>query len=119
MIRISAVLASILALAAVGAANADYPDKPVRVIVPVAAGGGVDVMARLLAQKLSERLGQQFVVENRAGAAGIIGTKAVIASPGDGTTLLYTPSSLSLTVAVHKTPPTTLPRISRRSSMSR
>ena len=82
MIRISAVLASILALAPVGAANADYPDKPVRVIVPVAAGGGVDVMARLLAQKLSERLGQQFVVENRAGAAGVIGTKVVIASPG-------------------------------------
>jgi tripartite-type tricarboxylate transporter receptor subunit TctC len=105
MIRVSAVLASVLALAPVGAASADYPDKPVRVVVPVAAGGGVDVMARLLAQKLSERLGQQFVVENRAGAAGVIGTKAVIASPSDGTTLLYTPSSLSLTVAVHKTPP--------------
>ena len=55
MIRISAVLASILALAAVGPANADYPDKPVRVIVPVAAGGGVDVMARLLAQKLDRK----------------------------------------------------------------
>ena len=103
--RVSAVLALILALASVGSANADYPDKPVRVVVPVAAGGGVDVMARLLAQKLSERLGQQFVVENRAGAAGVIGTKSVIASPADGTTLLYTPSSLSLTVAVHKTPP--------------
>ena len=105
MMRVSAVLALILALASVGSANADYPDRPVRVVVPVAAGGGVDVMARLLAQKLSERLGQQFVVENRAGAAGVIGVKAVIASPADGTTLLYTPSSLSLTVAVHKTPP--------------
>ena len=105
MMRVSAVLALILALASVGSANADYPDRPVRVVVPVAAGGGVDVMARLLAQKLSERLGQQFVVENRAGAAGVIGTKSVIASPADGTTLLYTPSSLSLTVAVHKTPP--------------
>ena len=105
MIRASAALALILALASGGPAQADYPDKPVRVVVPVAAGGGVDVMARLLAQKLSERLGQQFVVENRAGAAGVIGTKAVIASPNDGTTLLYTPSSLSLTVAVHKTPP--------------
>jgi tripartite-type tricarboxylate transporter receptor subunit TctC len=81
------------------AARAQYPDKPVRIIVPVAAGGGVDVMARLIAQKLSERLGQQFFVENRAGAAG------VIASPADGATLLYTPSSLSLTVAVNKTPP--------------
>src|SRR6476619_2446255 len=105
MIRASAALALILALASVGPAQADYPDKPVRVVVPVAAGGGVDVMARLLAQKLSERLGQQFVIENRAGAAGVIGTKSVIASPADGTTLLYTPSSLSLTVAVHKTPP--------------
>jgi tripartite-type tricarboxylate transporter receptor subunit TctC len=62
-------------------------------------------MARLLAQKLGERWGQQFVVENRAGAAGIIGTKSVIGAPGDGYTLLYTPSSLALTVAVNKTPP--------------
>jgi tripartite-type tricarboxylate transporter receptor subunit TctC len=105
MTRVSAVLALIFSLAAGAPASAQYPDKPVRVIVPVAAGGGVDVMARLLAQKLSERLGQQFVVENRAGAAGVIGVKAVIASPGDGYTLLYTPSSLSLTVAVHKTAP--------------
>ena len=105
MMRVSTVLVLTLALASVDSANADYPDRPVRVVVPVAAGGGVDVMARLLAQKLSERLGQQFVIENRAGAAGVIGTKSVIASPADGTTLLYTPSSLSLTVAVHKTPP--------------
>jgi tripartite-type tricarboxylate transporter receptor subunit TctC len=100
MMRVSTVLALILALASVDSANADYPDRPVRVVVPVAAGGGVDVMARLLAQKLSERLGQQFVIEN-----GVIGTNSVIASPADGSTLLYTPSSLSLTVAVHKTPP--------------
>src|SRR5712691_3100195 len=105
MIRASAALALLLSLAGVHPAAADYPDKPVRVVVPVAAGGGVDVMARLLAAKLSERLGQQFVVENRAGAAGVIGTKSVIASPPDGYTLLYTPSSLSLTVAVHKTAP--------------
>ena len=69
MIRASAALALILALASVGPAQADYPDEPVRIVVPVAAGGGVDVMARLLAQKLSERLGQQFVVENRAAPA--------------------------------------------------
>jgi tripartite-type tricarboxylate transporter receptor subunit TctC len=86
-------------------AHAQYPDKPARIVVPVGAGGGVDVMARLLAQKLSERWGQQFVVENRAGAAGIIGSKAVISSFPDGYTLLYTPSSLSLAVAVNKTPP--------------
>ncbi len=95
-------------LAASGVAvpvHAEYPDRAVRVVVPVAAGGGVDVMARMLSQKLSERLGQQFIVENRAGAAGIIGSKAVIGAPPDGYTLLYTPSSLSLTVAVNKTAP--------------
>ena len=104
MPRLFALVLALL-LAPPMAARADYPDKPVRVIVPVAAGGGVDVMARLIAQKLSEKWGQQFIVENRAGAAGIIGTKTVITSPADGYTLLYTPSSLSLTVAVNKTPP--------------
>jgi tripartite-type tricarboxylate transporter receptor subunit TctC len=104
MVRVLPAL-FLLLLAAIVPAQADYPDRAVRVIVPVAAGGGVDVMARLISQKLGERWGQQFVVENRAGAAGIIGTKAVIGSPADGYTLLYTPSSLSLTVAVNKTPP--------------
>jgi len=99
------LLAGLLLLSGPLAARAEYPDKPVKIIVPVAAGGGVDVMARLLAQYLGERLRQQFVVENRPGAAGVIGSKAVIASPADGTTLLYTPSSLSLSVAISKTPP--------------
>jgi tripartite-type tricarboxylate transporter receptor subunit TctC len=87
------------------AARAEYPERPVRIIVPVAAGGGVDVMARLIAQKLSERLGQQLFVENRPGAAGVIGTKLVIGSKPDGETLLYTPSSLSLVVAIDKVAP--------------
>ena len=104
MIRKLTLMGLILA-AGILAAKAEYPDKPVKIVVPVAAGGGVDVMARLLAQKLGERLNQQFVVENRAGAAGVIGSKAVIASPADGLTLLYTPSSLSLSVVVGKTPP--------------
>jgi tripartite-type tricarboxylate transporter receptor subunit TctC len=99
------LLGLVVASSAMVPARADYPDRAVRIIVPVAAGGGVDVMARMLAQKLSERWGQQFIVENRAGAAGIIGSKAVIGSPPDGYTLLYTPSSLSLTVAVNKTAP--------------
>jgi tripartite-type tricarboxylate transporter receptor subunit TctC len=97
--------ACLLLVAAMVPARADYPDRSVRIVVSVAAGGGIDVMARMLAQKLGERSGQQFVVENRAGAAGVIGTKVVIISPPDGYTLLYTPSSLSLAVAVHKTPP--------------
>lgn len=86
-------------------ARAEYPDNPVHIIVPVAAGGGVDVMARLLAQKLGERLNQTFVVENRPGAAGVIGSRFVSMSAPDGYTLLYTPSSLSLSVVVNKTPP--------------
>ncbi len=99
------LLATLILFGSQIAAQAEYPDKPVKIVVPVAAGGGVDVMARLLAQHLGERLHQQFVVENRPGAAGVIGSKTVIASPADGTTLLYTPSSLSLSVVVNKTPP--------------
>ncbi len=86
-------------------AQAEYPDNPVHIIVPVAAGGGVDVMARMLAQKLGERLNQTFVVENRAGAGGVIGSRFVSMSAPDGYTLLYTPSSLSLSVVVNKVPP--------------
>src|SRR3979490_746587 len=103
--RLWLVLITVVATAHSTMARAEYPDRAVKVIVPVAAGGGVDVMARLISQRLSERFGQQFVVENRAGAAGIIGTKAVIAAPADGYTLLYTPSSLALAVAVNKAPP--------------
>jgi tripartite-type tricarboxylate transporter receptor subunit TctC len=104
------VLTGLFLLTGALAARAEYPDRPVKIVVPVAAGGGVDVMARLLAQHLGERLRQQFVVENRPGAAGVIGSKAVIASPADGATLLYTPSSLSLSVAINKTPPYDLAR---------
>src|SRR6476646_10538425 len=99
------VIAGLLLAAGMATAQAEYPAKPVKIVVPVAAGGGVDVMARLLAQHLGERLHQQFVVENRPGAAGVIGSKFVAASPADGATLLYTPSSLSLAVAIAKTPP--------------
>jgi tripartite-type tricarboxylate transporter receptor subunit TctC len=102
---LAALIGMVLCALSLSPASADYPDKVVRIIVPVAAGGGVDVMARLLAQRLGDRLGQQFIVENRAGAAGVIGTKSVIRSGADGYTLLYTPSSLSLTVAVSKTAP--------------
>jgi tripartite-type tricarboxylate transporter receptor subunit TctC len=103
--RATLVAAALVAAAQMSAARAEYPDRVVRVVVPVAAGGGVDVMARLIAQQLGERFGQQFVVENRPGAAGIIGTKTVIAAPADGYTLLYTPSSLALAVAVNKVAP--------------
>src|SRR6476661_4087260 len=111
MIREALFPATMLLVLGVAAApRAEHPDKPVKIVVPVATGGGVDVMARLLAQKLGERLNQQFVVENRPGAAGVIGSKSVIAAPPDGLTLLYTPSSLSLSVVVGKAPPYDLAR---------
>ncbi|WP_162827105.1 Bug family tripartite tricarboxylate transporter substrate binding protein [Pseudolabrys taiwanensis] len=75
------------------ASAANYPDHPVRVIVPFAAGGPTDVMARLVAQKLSENLKQQFFVENRPGAGGNIGTMAAAHAPADGYTLLVASSS--------------------------
>ena len=65
-----------------------YPSRPIRVIVPFAAGGQSDILARLIGQWLSERLGQPFVIENRPGAAANIGTEAVVRAPADGHTLL-------------------------------
>jgi len=65
-----------------------YPSRPVRIIVGFPAGGATDIQARLMGQWLSERLGQQFVVENRAGASGNIGTEAAAKAPADGYTLL-------------------------------
>jgi hypothetical protein len=65
-----------------------YPTRPVRLIVPVAPAGASDITARLMGQWLSERLGQQFVIDNRPGANNIIGTEAVVRAPADGYTLL-------------------------------
>src|SRR5262245_26141568 len=65
-----------------------YPSRPVRIIVPFTPAGSTDIVARLMGQWLSERLGQQFVIENRPGGGGNIGTEAVVRSPADGYTLL-------------------------------
>jgi len=75
----------------------DYPNRPVRIIVNVTPGGGVDIATRLVAQKLSERLGQPFIVENRAGAAGNAGAEAVYRAPPDGYLLL---ASFNSTVSI-------------------
>src|SRR5262245_44818235 len=65
-----------------------YPSRPVRLIVPFGPAGATDITARLIGQWLSERLGQQFIIENRPGAGGNVGTEAVVRSPADGYTLL-------------------------------
>src|SRR5713101_5394597 len=70
-----------------------YPPRPVRIIVGFPAGGPTDIVARVMAQWLSERLGRQFVVENRPGAASNIGTEAALRAPPDGYTLLQVTSS--------------------------
>ena len=76
-----------LALLAPVAQAQSYPTKPIRLIVPFPPGGGNDVIARVIAQKLGERLGQQVIVDNRAGANGIVGLQALMQSPPDGYTL--------------------------------
>ena len=87
ILRLSASFIALPTLARVARAQ-PYPARPVRIIVPVAPGGSTDIVARLVGQFLSERLGQPFVVENRPGAGGNIGTEAAVKSPADGYTLL-------------------------------
>jgi tripartite-type tricarboxylate transporter receptor subunit TctC len=86
-----------LALIAAHAALAQsYPTKPIRVVVPFPPGGGTDIVARTVTPKMAEMLGQPFVVENRAGAGGNIGTEAVAKSPADGYTLLVASASTAI-----------------------
>ncbi|HPT57884.1 MAG TPA: tripartite tricarboxylate transporter substrate-binding protein, partial [Casimicrobium sp.] len=80
-------------------AVAQYPDRPIKLIVPFAAGAGTDAVARFTAQKLEEQLKQPVVVENRVGASGAIGTQFVAAAPADGYTLLFVASPFTTVAA--------------------
>jgi tripartite-type tricarboxylate transporter receptor subunit TctC len=102
-IRVAACLAILMSAAQSHAQG--YPSGNVRIIVPYPAGGPTDVMARLLAQKLSEALGQQFIVENRAGASGSTATAAVAIAPPDGYTLLVGTPDFLLQPIVRAKPP--------------
>src|SRR5438094_9628548 len=81
---------------------ADYPNRPVKWLIGFTAGGPVDTVARIMAQWLSERFGQQFVVENRAGSGGNIAAAAAISSPPDGYTLLFVAPNNAISTSLYK-----------------
>jgi len=94
--RTVSFLAIVMALGgSTGALAQTYPDRPVRVIVPLSAGGSADIVGRQIAQKLSERLGQQFIIDNRPGAGSLIGTELAARAPRDGYTVLLAGSSFT------------------------
>ena len=86
-LHLAAGAAALPAMSCIARAQA-YPTRPVRLIVAVAPGGGADILARLMGHWLSERLGQQLIIDNRPGGGGNIGTEAVVRAPADGYTLL-------------------------------
>ncbi len=103
---LASICAAALCVSAASAQNdaADYPNRPIKIIVCVPAGGGVDTVTRIVANGLQEKLGQPVVVENRAGAAGNIGAEAVFTSEPDGYTLLAAqPSPLTVNPLLYKT----------------
>ncbi|HEV3010319.1 MAG TPA: tripartite tricarboxylate transporter substrate binding protein [Burkholderiales bacterium] len=91
-----------LSLAAAGAVAQDYPNKPIRLIVPFGAGGGSDYVGRLVGQKLTEQMGQTVVVENRPGAASLLGTELAARAAPDGYTLLLADSGFTINPAFYK-----------------
>ena len=98
LLRIAALALSFCAIAPPVLA-ADYPDHAIKIIVPFAAGGGTDVLARIIAQNLNSKWGQPVVVENQPGASGAIGTRAVMKAPPDGYTLLMASTGALMAVS--------------------
>jgi tripartite-type tricarboxylate transporter receptor subunit TctC len=103
---LSAAVAAIAAMAAApAAAQQDYPNRPITLIVPFPAGGGVDVIGRIVTEKLTAALGQQVIVDNRGGAAGVIGTRLAKAAAPDGYTLVMaTSGSIAINPTLYANP---------------
>jgi len=97
----TAVALAAIAFGSGGALAQKWPEKPVRIVTPFAPGGGTDFFARIIAQKLSEAMGQQFVVDNRPGAGSTLGTEHVARSAPDGYTFLMTSASFSFNPALY------------------
>src|SRR6185437_8507976 len=104
VLRAAAFSLACLSIVAVGGtpALAGYPDRPVHWMIGFSAGGPVDTVARLMAQKLSEILGQQFIVENRAGSGGNIATEAAINAAPDGYTVLFSGANNAISATLYK-----------------
>ena len=101
---ITAVLLATSFACATAHAQQAYPSQPVRLVVPFPPGGSNDIIARALAHRLTEPLGKPVVVENKAGAGGVIGSEFVARAAPDGHTLLFSSSTFSVTAAVRKLP---------------
>jgi tripartite-type tricarboxylate transporter receptor subunit TctC len=106
-VNVARIACAALTAAAAAAvfAQAGYPSKPVRMVVPSSAGGGTDIVARIIAPELSKRLGQQVIIDNRPGAGTMIGIEVAAKSPPDGYTLLMGLSTLAINSALYKKVP--------------
>lgn len=108
LLRVAGLTFSLIMLGGISdiarAQKSRYPDKPVRFVVPFAPGGGTDIMARLMAQKLSDAFGQSVVVDNRGGAGGTIGAEIAAKSPPDGYTMIMVSGSYAVNAGLYKLP---------------
>jgi len=96
-----AAVAAIWAVNSMQAAAQQWPDKPVRILVPFPPGGGTDIQARLLSNAFQKSMGQNFIIDNRTGANGLIATQLAVDSPPDGNTILFTSGSISVVVTLN------------------
>lgn len=99
------ILAATFAGAPLLASADSFPSRPITIVVPFGAGGGSDVMTRVVAARMAEQMGQAIVVDNKPGGSGIIGTSAVVSAKPDGYTLVMAPSLLAISQASRKSPP--------------
>ena len=99
--RALAALAAIVFISPMQAGAQQWPDKSVRILVPFPPGGGTDIQARLLSVAFQKSMGQNFIIDNRTGASGLIATQLAVDSPPDGNTILFTSGSLSVIATLH------------------